>query len=86
MKAKKRFLTVATYMSDEILCFTEMEHYRLMRDTRHIGNFVDTIHDLTDGDEPCDWVWQWAYDKEHAKSQHEAKVDEWELNPNKETY
>ena len=33
-----------------------------------------------------DWVWQFADTPEQAKSQHFTKLDEWEIDPTKETY
>jgi hypothetical protein len=33
-----------------------------------------------------DWVWQYAENPEQAKAQHFDKLDEWEQNPDKETY
>jgi hypothetical protein len=34
----------------------------------------------------ADWVWQWASDKQTAINQHLGKLDEWEVDPTRETY
>lgn len=49
----------------------------------------DKVEDLDDHAFPLsisDWVWQFAENKEQAKSQHAGKVDEWQADPSKETY
>lgn len=84
--AKKRFLTVTTYMDDEILCFTEMEYHNLTFVNGQSVPLEDAIYDLTEGDEYSDYVWQWAEDKSSAISQHHDKIDEYQMNPNKATY
>ena len=52
--------------------------------------YVFTEEDLKDIEHPCnwadDWVWQFAPDKDTARIQHDNKMDEWEMNPEKDTY
>lgn len=36
--------------------------------------------------DPTDFIWQYAPDRETARDQHFDKLDEWELDPTKDTY
>lgn len=70
-----RFVTYITddsaYDIDSVKCMTESEYRGCI--------FLE----LTDW---VEWVWQYAPDKETAITQHFQKHDEWQANPNKETY
>tara|TARA_B100000963_G_scaffold149147_1_gene130046 strand:+ start:1231 stop:1398 length:168 start_codon:yes stop_codon:yes gene_type:complete len=44
------------------------------------SNKFDEFHDWQE------YVWQFAPNKQTAISQHHAKHDDWQENPNKETY
>ena len=69
-----RYVTYEKELS-VISCMSEAEFSEFMQSDR--------------ADECNDWheyVWQFAPDKQTAISQHYEKHDEWQENPNKETY
>ncbi|MBL4795775.1 MAG: hypothetical protein JKY50_00015 [Oleispira sp.] len=70
----KRFVTYETYCG-ETVALTEDEF-----------SLIPNLDDHAHPKEIADWVWQWAKGKEQAIKQHVTKVDEWQANPNKETY
>lgn len=61
--------------------------YELETDIVHVFT-EDEFHNLDSypSDWASDWVWQFAPDRETARAQHHAKVEEWEVDPTKETY
>jgi len=67
----ERFLTYIKENSDEVLCMTENEHVECSN--------LDHI-------DWAEWVWQYAPDKLTAIEQHFLKHDEWQENPDKDTY
>ena len=66
-----RYLTAYTVETGIIEAFTEEEVDSL---AHHPSEWAD------------DWVWQFAPDKETACAQHDEKMDEWEMDPEKHTY
>ena len=70
MMAQQRFLTFISYDNDAIQCLSNAEF-----------GYTDPTE--------IDWsefVWQFAVSKEQAIEQHLMKMDEWQENPNRETY
>jgi len=67
----ERFVTYMKENSDEVLCMTERE-------------YIERIE--LDHMDWAEWVWHYAKDKSRAIAQHDAKHDEWQEDPNKETY
>ena len=61
------------YNDDHVQCFSQAEYK-----TSQIAK--DTISDASE------YVWQFAETKQQAINQHFDKFEEWEINPNKETY
>lgn len=80
--AKRRYISIGLDVGD-IIAWSEHEYYAHLS-----GNAVyfDEAVLLATGHNPCDYVWQWALNHDDAISNHEAKLDEWEENPNKRTY
>jgi len=58
--------------------------YTVEADQIQVYSESDDISHATD--DVSDWVWQWAPDKETARMQHFDKLDEWEMDPTKDTY
>lgn len=79
---KHRFITVTTNGHDSILCLSEMEYFRAIRDHGNLDDYC--IHKYGDG--YSDYVWQWAENKENAISLHFVCLDKWEEDPTKTTY
>ena len=68
----KRFLTyIIDDRNNRVLCMTESEY----------TNCIE--HDSS---EWAEWVWQYAPDKSTAIEQHFLKHDEWQENPDRDTY
>ena len=70
----RRFLTYEKN-ANIILCMSETEFQAFRQSDK-----FDEFHDWQE------YVWQFAPDKQTAISQHHVKHDDWQENPNKETY
>lgn len=70
----ERFLTYEKELHS-IECMTEAEF--------HMFKQSDRYQECNDWEE---WVWQFGPSKDAAIAAHDAKMDEWRENPNKETY
>ena len=66
-----RFMTTYSVETDEVTAYPE-------------GTDMSTIKRAIDC--ASDWVWQFADNEQQAISQHFTKLDEWEINPDKDTY
>lgn len=80
---KRRYLTVLLEDRDEVIALTEMEYFQKVT---MIDIDLEEYLQRTYDDTWCDYVWQWAQNKEAAIAQHDAKIDAWHLDPSKETY
>ena len=70
----KRFITYENELN-VINCMSETEFQAFRQ-----SNKFDEFHDWQE------YVWQFAPNKQTTISQHHAKHDDWQENPNKETY
>lgn len=71
----QRFVSFIAIAQDEVDAMTHEEFLKAKESPTFLAD--------QDWDE---WVWQFAESKEQAIAQHFAKIEEWEANPNKETY
>lgn len=55
-------------------------------ETDKIECFTEQGDYRTAVDNAADWVWQFAPDPETAIKQHFTKLDQWEIDPTKDTY
>ena len=70
----KRFVTYEKQMG-----FTECMSEEEYQEFKNSDRFKES-HEWEE------WVWQYAVDKRTAIAQHDAKMDEYAENPNKDTY